>query len=307
MLLDTDIKPILKSYQSVIETELESLLKESSLNSLAQSQALDSIRYSVMNGGKRLRAILALVTAEAVLKSEQQLDLKNNLAVGLALAIELVHCGSLIHDDLPCMDDDDLRRGKPTNHKVYGEAVALLAGDTLLCYPIEVLIGKTPQEAQCKLGVVTLELIQAIKDMIAGQALDLELPTKTNKTIEDLKQMQELKTGAILRASVRLAAMLAGANAEQVRALDSYATKLGLAFQIADDILDYTASTEELGKTAGKDLKQNKFTYVQEYGIDKASQMAANLIDSAKQDIDAVMIYAVKLKLIADYVISRNN
>ena len=314
MLLDTDIKSILKSYQSVIETELEALLKESSLNHLAQSKALDSIRYSVMNGGKRLRAILALVTAEAVLFNSKNsfeklpdLRINSNPSLGLALAIELVHCGSLIHDDLPCMDDDDLRRGKPTNHKVYGEAMALLAGDTLLCYPLEVLITKTPESAKSNLNLVTLEFIQAIKDMIAGQALDLELPNQANRTIEDLKQMQELKTGAILRASVRLAAMLAGANAEQVLALDSYAAKLGLAFQIADDILDHTASTEDLGKTAGKDLKQNKFTYVQEYGIDKASNMAADLINSAKQDIDAVMIYPVKLKLIADYVISRNN
>lgn len=307
MLIQTDIKSILKQYQSTIEAELEFLLKESSLNSLAQSQALDSIRYSVMNGGKRLRAILSLLTAEAILKSENQIDFKTNPASGLAMAIELVHCGSLIHDDLPCMDDDDLRRGKPTNHKVYGEAIALLAGDTLLCYPVEVLITKTPHAAQNNLSIVTLEFIQAIKDMIAGQALDLELPNKTNKTIEDLKRMQELKTGAILRASVRLAALLAGASEAQVQALDSYAAKLGLAFQIADDVLDYTSSTEELGKTAGKDLEQNKFTYVQEYGIAKASELAAELIASAKQDLDSVVIYAAKLKLVADYVVSRNN
>lgn len=307
MLLQSDIKSILKQYQSVIETELELLLKEPSLNSLARSQALESMRYSVMNGGKRLRAILALVTAEAVLKSETQINFKTNPASGFALAIELVHCGSLIHDDLPCMDDDDLRRGKPTNHKVYGEAIALLAGDTLLCYPLEVLLTKTPQAAHPQSNIVTLEFIQAIKDMIAGQALDLELPNKPDKTIEDLKYMQELKTGALLRASVRLAAILAEANEQQVIALDSYATKLGLAFQIADDILDYTASTEELGKTAGKDLKQNKFTFVQEHGLDSASKMALDLINSAKDDIDSVMIYTAKLNLIADYVISRNN
>ncbi len=307
MLLQADIKSILKQYQSIIETELELLLKESSLNNLAESQALDSIRYSVMNGGKRLRAILSLLTAEAITKSKNQLSFKTNPASGLALAIELVHCGSLIHDDLPCMDDDDLRRGKPTNHKVYGEAIALLAGDTLLCYPLEVLITKTPDIAKSNLNLVTLELIQAIKDMIAGQAMDLELPHKTNKTIEDLKSMQELKTGAILRASVRLAARLASASEEQVQALDSYAAKLGLAFQIADDILDHTASTEELGKTVGKDLKQNKFTYVQEYGIDKASHLAVELVESAKQALDSVMIYTAKLKLVADYVISRNN
>ena len=307
MLLQSDIKSILKQYQLTIEAELELLLKEPSLNSLAQSQALESMHYSVMNGGKRLRAILALITAEAVLNSETQADFKTNPASGLALAIELVHCGSLIHDDLPCMDDGDLRRGKPTNHKVYGEAMALLAGDTLLCYPLEVLITKTPELAKLKITRVVLELIQAIKDMIAGQALDLELPSKAQKTIEDLKKMQELKTGALLRASVRLAAILAGANEKQIIALDSYANKLGLAFQITDDILDNTISTDQLGKTAGKDLKQNKFTFVQEYGLEGASKLAIDLINSAKDDIDSVMIYTAKLKLIADYVISRNN
>ncbi len=307
MLLETDIQTLLQEYKNNIELELESLLKEPSTINLAKSKSLEAISYSVMNGGKRLRAILSLLTAEAILKSENILSFNTNPAAGLALAIELVHCGSLIHDDLPCMDDDDLRRGKPTNHKVYGEAIALLAGDTLLCYPIEVLITKTPETAKHNLSLVTLEFIQAIKDMIAGQAMDLELPNKINKTIEDLKCMQELKTGAILRASVRLAAILAGANTNQVQALDAYATKLGLAFQIADDILDHTASTEELGKTVGKDLKQNKFTYVQEYGITRASEMATELIESAKRDLDSVTIYAAKLKLVANYVISRNN
>ncbi len=303
----TDIKPILKQYQSVIESELELLLKEPALNHLAQSKTLEAIRYSVMNGGKRLRAILSLLTAEAILKSENQIDIKVNPGLGLALAIELVHCGSLIHDDLPCMDNDDLRRGKPTNHRVYGEAMALLAGDTLLCYPIEVLLNKTPASAQIKLKEITTEFIQAIRDMIAGQALDLELPLQEEKTIEDLKQMQALKTGALLRASVRLAAKLAGAAEAEIKALTSYAEKLGLAFQIADDVLDHTASTDQLGKTAGKDAEQNKFTYVQEYGIERASAMAKELIESAKADLDSIIIYADKLKLVADYVVYRNN
>lgn len=308
MLVQANIKTILESYKSVIETELEQLLAETSNANLAQSKTLEAISYSVMNGGKRLRAILALLSTEAILKSELQIAFKNNPASGFALAIELVHCGSLIHDDLPCMDNDDLRRGKPTNHKVYGEAIALLAGDTLLCYPLEVFLTKTNNSSKANLTEISIEFIKAIKDMIAGQAMDLELSSSNKfRNIHKLQAMQELKTGALLSASVVLAAKLAGANSLQIKGLKSYSEKIGLAFQIADDILDHCSTSEELGKTAHKDVQQNKFTYVQEYSLEKAQVIAKELIEEAKAAIDDIDIYADKLKLIANYVVSRTN
>lgn len=292
-----DLKKLLTNYKSAIDLELAELLESSGFDNLARSQLLKSIQYSVGNGGKRLRPILSLMTAEAI--QAKVIPISENPALKLALAIELVHCGSLIHDDLPCMDNDDLRRGMPTNHKVYNEAVALLAGDTLLCYPIQVLLEANPQVQ------VINEFIEAIKDMIAGQAMDLELPQQ-QVSMEQMQSMQELKTGALLRASVVLAAKMAGANQVQIDALENYSSKIGLAFQIVDDILDVTASTDQLGKTAAKDIEQNKATYVKFYGLSKAGIMAQELINQAKESLD-VIPNSEKLKALADYVLSRQN
>ncbi|MDA0771934.1 MAG: polyprenyl synthetase family protein [Cyanobacteria bacterium] len=292
-----NLKNLLADYKSAIDLELAELLESSDLDNFARSQLFKSIQYSVTNGGKRLRPILSLMTAEAI--HAKAIPVRDNPALKLALAVELVHCGSLIHDDLPCMDDDDLRRGKPTNHKVYNEAVALLAGDTLLCYPIQVLLEANPQ------AQVINEFIEAIKDMIAGQAMDLELPQQ-KVSMEQMQSMQELKTGALLRASVVLAAKMVEANQVQIDALENYSSKIGLAFQIVDDILDVTASTEQLGKTAAKDIEQNKATYVKFYGLDKAGIMAQELIDQAKESLD-VIPNSEKLKALADYVLSRQN
>jgi geranylgeranyl diphosphate synthase type II len=286
---ETSLKVTLADYKSAIDLELTELLENSKLDNLAQSQLLQSIQYSVSNGGKRLRPILSLMTAEAI--QSKEIPVRDNPA--------LVHCGSLIHDDLPCMDDDDLRRGKSTNHKVFGEAIALLAGDTLLCYPIQLLLEAKPQ------AEVINEFIEAIKDMIAGQAMDLELPEQ-QVSMTQMQSMQELKTGALLRASVVLAAKMVGANQVQIDALENYSSKIGLAFQIVDDILDVTASTEQLGKTAAKDIEQNKATYVKFYGLDKAGIMAEELIGQAKAALD-VIPNSEKLKALADYVLSRQN
>lgn len=295
---ETQLKTILQKYKSAIDLELERQLQSSNLQNFAQSKSLESIRYSVSNGGKRLRPILSLLVAEAI--TEIDFAPKDNPALPLALAVELVHCGSLIHDDLPIMDNDDLRRGKPTNHKVYGDAVALLAGDTLLCYPIQILL-----EAKIDSKIV-IDFTQAIQDMIAGQAMDLELPGNHNKTIDDLRLMQSLKTGALLKASILLAARIVNANSQQIAALSIYAQNIGLAFQIADDILDQTATSAELGKTAGKDFEQNKFTFVTHYGVEKAAIIAKELIAEANSAL-AVIPNSEHLGAIADYVISRQH
>lgn len=309
------IKDLVKDYQPDIESALEKLFKEDiaatsnlilgSNNEFPAAKLLDSIKYSVLDGGKRLRPILSLITAEAILDSQDKIDLNKNPALGLALAIELVHCGSLIHDDLPCMDDDDLRRGKPSNHKQFDEATALLAGDFLMTYPIEVLLKYSSKENQ--LSDAALKFSQAIHGMIVGQALDIEF---TNAKVTDsslLKQMEKLKTGSLLTAAVVIAAILANAKEEQIQALRHYANNLGLAFQITDDILDHTSSPEILGKTCGKDEKQDKLTFVREHGLAKSQEIAASLIDEAKCKIDETGLYSEKLKLIADYVISRTH
>jgi geranylgeranyl diphosphate synthase type II len=297
-----NIKDLIKDYKSDIEKQLTLLINE-----LEKSRLTESVKYSVLDGGKRLRAILALITAEAIDNSKNKIELSKNPSLGLALAVELVHCGSLIHDDLPCMDNDDLRRGKPSNHKAFDEATALLAGDFLLCYPIEVLLSRTQDVDSFKLHQVSVEFSKAIRSMILGQEMDLELSDKESHDIELLKKMQALKTGALLKASIRLSAIISDANKEQIEALSYFADNLGLAFQIMDDILDVTASTKELGKTAGKDTEQNKFTFVKEYGVDKAREIAEKLILEAKNKILDIDIYPDKLLTVADYVIFRNN
>jgi geranylgeranyl diphosphate synthase type II len=302
---DLDYKQILAPYKELVDKELARLILDDDLP--ISGVLKESVSYSILNGGKRLRAILSLLSAEAVLKQREPMVFGSNPGAGLALAVELVHCGSLIHDDLPCMDDDDLRRGKATNHKVFGEANALLAGDFLMVYPLKVLADYTPMDYQRHLGSVQIEFLQAICDMIQGQALDLELSGHDDLKIDQVKKMDALKTGALLKASILLPAKLAGVSNEKLLALDLFATNLGLAFQIIDDVLDCSASTDQLGKTSQKDIKQNKHTYVKEYGVDKSKQIAWDLIDQAKQKILDSLIYADKLNLVADYVISRNN
>lgn len=292
-------------YKSYIENNLSSLLqKDSSLDDFRLSSIQEAIHYSVIGAGKRIRAILSLITAEAILNEKKYLA--PNPAIGLALALELIHAGSLIHDDLPCMDDDDMRRGKASNHIKFGEATALLAGDSLLTYPLKVLLTQTPTNYQCNIHTVLIELIDAINAMIAGQALDLT-SSKSTGSFSDLEQIHKLKTGAILRTSVRSAAILANASPEQVTALSLFAEKIGLAFQIVDDILDQTTDSQTLGKTAGKDQAQNKLTYLSFYSIDEARELSTELIKQAKKNIQQIDIYTDKLNLVADYVISRAN
>lgn len=308
-----NLKEILKEYQEDLEKEFTRIFNDLEKDHFPSSTLLEALRYSVLDGGKRIRPVLSLLTSEAVLASEEKLELKNNPALNIALAIELVHSGSLVHDDLPCMDDDDLRRGKASCHKKFNEATALLAGDFLMSYPVEFFIKRshalfTKHEDSATINLATLKLNQAINDMIIGQALDMseeEIPEKEAE--KHLKQIQKLKTGALLKASVEIAALLSNASVIQVKSLVNYAEKLGLAFQITDDILDHTQNSEELGKTAGKDQDQDKLTYLKIYGLDKSKEIAENLIKEAKNSLMHINLYTDKLIAVADYVVSRTN
>jgi geranylgeranyl pyrophosphate synthase len=298
------IKDLVSEYKSFIDQGLEDLLIEHPLKEYSVSKMQDCVSYSVSNGGKRLRAILAMITAEAVMQKQISLE-KKNPAYALALAVELVHSGSLIHDDLPCMDDDDLRRSKPSNHKVYGEDNALLAGDFLLVYPLQVL-NKLELEASTKLEIIN-NFNLAIQEMIIGQSLDLSLSKEKDPDYMMTQRMQELKTGALIKLSVVEAGRTAGANKEQIAALEKYARNIGLAFQVVDDILDQTVSTKELGKTAGKDEVQNKQTYVKKLGLEGAKSFAQELICEAKEVLEDKKLFTDKLFTVADYVFLRKN
>jgi geranylgeranyl diphosphate synthase type II len=225
----------------------------------------DSMRYSLQAGGKRIRPLLLLATVEA-------LGGDPHAALGAACAVELIHTQSLIHDDLPAMDDDDLRRGKPTNHKVFGEANAILAGDAMLALAFVTLSSDLARnfDAERCLAAVR-ELGEAtVFGMVSGQVVDIASEGQTVEP-QTLEYIHRQKTGALIRASVRIGAILAGANADALQALDRYADALGLAFQIADDILDGTKTAVELGKTPGKDVSAGKATYVSLYGLTTAT------------------------------------
>lgn len=262
---------------------------------------IESIRYSCLDGGKRIRPLFTIAAGHL-----SNADLETTLTIGSA--IEMIHCFSLIHDDLPIMDNDDLRRGKPTNHKVYGDAVALLAGDALNTLCFEVLSSELLNlPANSKLTIVNL-LARAIglQGMVGGQAIDW-LSTGKALTIDKLQKMHSLKTGALLRASI-LAGYLAGTNfnSQQYTQIDIIAQKIGLLFQIVDDIIDVTEDTETLGKTANKDQVQDKATYVNLLGLAQAQNAAQNL----HQDITGLIKdqpNSQLLKMLADNVYYRNS
>lgn len=305
------LEKTLSTYQEQIEHALAKELD--SLDGLVSENLLQAIKYASLDGGKRLRPTLALIVAEAVL--EDELSFLENPAAAFALGLELVHSGSLVHDDLPCMDDDDLRRGRPSTHKKFDEATALLAGDFLMVYPLRLVLEKTDLRNSRHIEKQYSTVIQntaakfgaAIQDMIFGQALDMDFSTKRIAESEELlRKMQAGKTGALLTASIELAAYLAGAEAKSIKHLASFAQNLGLAFQISDDVLDQVSSSEILGKTSGKDLEQNKMTFVSLYGLEKAQEIAADLIKEAKKQLSLSGVNADKLEMLADYVISRN-
>lgn len=259
-----------------------------------------AMRYSVFAGGKRMRPLLCLAAAAACGGRE-------NDAMPLACAVECIHTYSLIHDDLPAMDDDDFRRGKPTNHKVFGEGIAVLAGDGLLTQAFEIA-------AQCRgwprysHGDVILEITKAAGSLqlIAGQVADLEGEGK-RLTPAELKYIHERKTSALLCCSVRLGGMSANCSAAQLQALTRFGYNVGLAFQIIDDILDVTQTSEQLGKTAGKDAKAHKATYPSIVGLEKSRRIAAQLTDRAFAALRQFDGRAKALEALAHFLLVRQH
>jgi geranylgeranyl diphosphate synthase type II len=262
----------------------------------------EAMRYSLLAGGKRLRPILCLATCE-------MLGGTTAMAMPTACALEMIHTMSLIHDDLPAMDNDDFRRGKPTNHKVYGEDIAILAGDGLLSYAFEYVADKTPNVPADRVLQVIVRLGKAVgaEGLVGGQVVDLQSEGKADVSIETLNYIHTHKTGALLEVCVVSGAILAGATAAEITKLSRYAQNIGLAFQIVDDILDITATQEELGKTAGKDLTAQKVTYPSLWGLEKSRLEAQKLVDEAIASLSDYGDRAVPLQALAEYIVNRKN
>lgn len=257
-----------------------------------------AMRYSLFAGGKRIRPVLCIAAAEAITDHAGGVETA-------ACSLELIHTYSLIHDDLPALDNDDLRRGRPTNHKVFGEAMAILAGDSLLTLAFEVLV-RLPVDAERRIRLVE-ELATAsgtVGGMIGGQVHDLEGEGQT-PTAELLERIHRAKTGALLRASVRIGAIYAGASDDQLAALSSYGEHTGLAFQIVDDILDVEQSSEALGKTAGKDAAQQKITFPAVYGLVRSHEMAEEERALAHRALEPFGDRGRRLRELADLVVQR--
>lgn len=264
------------------------------------SVLIEAMRYSLFAGGKRLRPILLMATAEA-------LGSPGHLYIQVACALEMIHTYSLIHDDLPVMDNDDYRRGKLTNHKVYGDALALLAGDGLLTEAFVTMLLQ-PGVDKGILCIVVKEIAEAAGPygMVSGQAVDL---LSENKRIDSktLQYMHHQKTGAMFRAAVRSGAWLAGADERQLAALTEYANQFGLAFQITDDILDVVGSSEKIGKLVGSDERNHKSTYVSLYTLDGAREMARQSIEQAVAALTIFGDKAETLRLLVQHLLLRES
>jgi geranylgeranyl diphosphate synthase type II len=259
-----------------------------------------AMRHSLFAGGKRVRPILCLAAAEA-------LNAREEAVVRAACSLELVHTYSLIHDDLPALDNDDFRRGVPTCHKVFGEAMAILAGDALLTLAFQVLadLSDTPAERSRQMSAELALAAGTVRGMIGGQVADLEAEGREIDR-RHLEYIHRSKTGALLRASVRLGAIAGGASESGLASLSEYGEHIGLAFQIVDDVLDVVGSKESLGKTAGKDAAQKKATYPQLYGLDESRRMANEHLEKAVAALEPFGDQARWLRELAGMIVSRS-
>lgn len=262
----------------------------------------ESMRYSLMAGGKRLRPILCLASCELF---GGTLD----MAMPTACSMEMIHTMSLIHDDLPAMDNDDYRRGKLTNHKVYGDDIAILAGDGLLSYAFEFIASRTENVPPQRVLQVISRLGYAVgaTGLVGGQVVDLDSEGLTDVSEETLTFIHTHKTGALLEVSVVSGAILAGASESDLSRLTRYSQNIGLAFQIIDDILDITSTTEILGKSAGKDVQAQKVTYPSLWGIEESQRKATQLVTDAKAELSVFGDRAEPLCSIADFITSRSH
>jgi len=257
-----------------------------------------AMRYSIFAGGKRLRPVLTLAAAEAC-------GGKIPAALPAACAVECIHTYSLIHDDLPCMDNDDLRRGRPTNHKVFGDGIAVLTGDALLTVAFEILARAKPtRRYPIATQIHDLAIASGSRWLVGGQVADLEGEGRKLRG-DDLKYIHRCKTAALLTASIRLGAMSANATPAQLRALTTFGQSVGLAFQVIDDILDVTQSTEKLGKSAGKDVASQKATYPAIFGLDKSRSEARRLTRTAHSALKVLGKSGDTLRALADHLLAR--
>ncbi len=266
-------------------------------------RVVEAMHYSLMAGGKRLRPILCMAAAEAV-------DGDHREALPVACALEMIHTYSLIHDDLPAMDDDDLRRGRPTCHKQYDEATAILAGDGLLTEAFRVIAaaaGQFPGRERMLLEIMELVAAGAgYQGMVGGQMLDLLAEGRT-VTLKELEMVHRLKTGALLAVAVRSGGLVGGGSRADVTHLTSYGEKFGLAFQVTDDLLDVEGEAAEMGKAPGMDEKRRKATYPALLGRDQARQWARRLVDEAVNDLETLGDRAEPLREIARYLLVRRS
>ncbi len=301
--MDEDLAKHLKDKCAIVDAALHRYLPPAETRPPTIHEAM---RYSMFAGGKRLRPILCLEAAEACGSPGNHIE----AAIVPGVAVECIHTYSLIHDDLPCMDDDDLRRGLPTCHVKYGEGIAVLAGDALLTLAFDVL-ADTKLPNGCRYGISDLIKELAVsagsRHLVGGQVLDLEGEGE-NATItaEDLKYIHLSKTAALLTTSLRLGAMTANADASQLAALSEFGTNLGLAFQVIDDILDVTQSSEHLGKSAGKDAAVAKSTYPALFGLEKSKEEATRLTTMAHDALTPFGKKGDRLHQIADYLLARD-
>lgn len=247
-----------------------------------QKNLIEAMNYSLSAGGKRIRPVLVMAFCEAMGTDYRK-------AKAPACAIEMIHTFSLIHDDLPAMDDDDLRRGKPSCHKAYGEAMAILAGDALSVLPFEVIADDTELTPEQKIKIISvLAKATGKSGMIGGQVIDMENEQRNDVDEENLRNMYHNKTGQLIAVSCAMGCICAGADDEIINISAEYGYKLGLAFQIIDDILDVTASTEEIGKPAGSDKEENKTTFVTLYGVEKAHEIADKITAEALECLEKI-------------------
>ena len=296
--MSVSVQEILSSGAARIDQALERLLPGPEQVPVSIHRAM---RHSVFAGGKRLRPVLAMEAAQMI---------AGELPEGvedLGAAIEMIHTYSLIHDDLPALDNDDLRRGKPTCHVVYGEAIAILAGDALQTQAYEVLAGlKCPSVQAVQIVGSIAQATGTVEGMIGGQVLDLEAE-EHKPTAEMVEAIHRAKTGALIRVSLMTGGMYAGGSASDIARLREFGRKAGLAFQIMDDVLDITQDSAQLGKTAGKDVASEKATWPAIYGVEQSEKDATRLMDEAFAQLDVYGERTDRLKAVARYLVERKN
>jgi len=294
-----ELKIYLKEKKGIIDNALDKILYK---GEMVPPELQEAMRYSVFAGGKRLRPILCLAACEAVGGNAEEV-------LPVACALELIHTYSLIHDDLPAMDNDDLRRGKPTNHIVFGEALAILAGDALLTYAFEILsgLGLKAKEKE-KIFQVAFEIAKAAgaQGMIGGQVVDM-LSENRRITEETLFYIHNHKTGALIKGAIKAGAILGGGSSGQIESLMHYGDNLGLAFQITDDLLDVLGDEEKVGKPIGSDDKNQKATFPGIFGIEKSQNMALEAVKKAEQALNSFGKEAEPLRLLARYLLTRES